>query len=108
MRIGKIVGLASNDGYEYDGQVSYIELDDDFLEFLVDAIRNTSPPGPKKPYEADFKDGLNSLIAFGKYKGRTWDAIKNTDPEYIQWVCEKVDRVPEEFKKLLRGEEQEF
>ena len=103
MEIGKIVDPVGGEEYS-------IQIDDDFLEFFVDAIRGAesfSKKAPKKNFDEDYKDGLNSIISFGKHKGKTWKSLQKDDPSYAEWAAANVERIPEWFKKILRGEDTE-
>lgn len=98
MEIGRVIF--------FDGETATLQIDDDFLEFLVDVIRGEKKLGTSQPgYEQDYQDGLGSVIRFGKHKGKTWKDIKESDPSYLEWAANNVERIPEWFKKILRGED---
>jgi len=98
MQIGRLIAI--------DGEETALEIDDDFLEFLVDAIRGEKKVKKDKPsYPSDWELGWKSIIRFGKYRGKTWEQVKKEDPTYIDWAVDNVERIPEWFKKLLTGED---
>ena len=45
-------------------------------------------------------------ITFGKYKGKTFNEIANTDPDYIIWLDENVKTInlPERFVDVVKTE----
>jgi len=34
----------------------------------------------------------SKIITFGKYRGKTFEYVKQTDPSYCEWVCSKQER----------------
>ncbi len=57
-----------------------------FVEFLYDKLKNIKNMN-YKIYEID------TLVEFGRYKGKTIIEIAKEDKKYLEWFLEKIDNI---------------
>lgn len=46
---------------------------------------------------------LDNPVGVGKYKAKTWREVIRTDPQYVEWALEKMERVDFETKEAVHA-----
>lgn len=84
------------------------EITNDGLQAIRDVYIRTKKDLQDNPqrYQKIFCDDDSDymFMSFGKYKGKSINAIADDDPEYLMWLLQNMEKLPDTTKRIIKKE----